>query len=55
MIGQIRTIEEELAFVDQVTAEDIKRVAGEIMRGPLQMSVIGPFARDVDFRSAIGA
>ncbi|HEV1991951.1 MAG TPA: pitrilysin family protein [Candidatus Dormibacteraeota bacterium] len=55
LIGQIRTIEEELAFVDQVTAEDIKRVAGEIMRGPLQMSVIGPFARDADFRSAIGA
>jgi predicted Zn-dependent peptidase len=55
LLGQIRTIEEELAFVDQVTAADIKRVAEEIMRGPLQMSVIGPFARDADFRSAIGA
>ena len=55
LIGQIRTIDEELAFIDQVTADDIKRVAGEIMRGPLQMSVIGPFARDADFRSAIGA
>lgn len=55
LLGQIRTIDEELAFVDEVTADDIKRVAGEIMRGPLQMSVIGPFARDADFRSAIGA
>jgi predicted Zn-dependent peptidase len=55
LLGQIRTIEEELAFVDEVTAADIKRVAEEIMRGPLQMSVIGPFARDADFRSAIGA
>jgi predicted Zn-dependent peptidase len=55
LLGQIRTIEEELAFVDEVTAEDIKRVAGEILRGPLQMSVIGPFARDADFRAAIGA
>jgi predicted Zn-dependent peptidase len=55
LIGQIRTIDEELAFIDQVTADDIKRVAVEIMRGPLQMSVIGPFARDADFRSAIGA
>jgi predicted Zn-dependent peptidase len=55
LIGQIRTIDEELAFIDQVTAEDIKRVAGEIMRGPLQVSVIGPFARDADFRSAIEA
>src|ERR1700682_1160684 len=55
LLGQIRTIEEELAFVDQVTAADIKRVAAEIMRGPLEMSVIGPFARDADFRAAIGA
>ncbi|GAC1682683.1 MAG: pitrilysin family protein [Candidatus Dormibacteraceae bacterium] len=55
LLGQIRTIDEELAFVDEVTAADIKRVAGEILRGPLQMSVIGPFARDASFRSAIGA
>jgi predicted Zn-dependent peptidase len=55
LLGQIRTIDEELAFVDEVTAADIKRVAGEILRGPLQMSVIGPFARDAAFRAAIGA
>jgi predicted Zn-dependent peptidase len=55
LLGQIRTIEEELASVDQVTAADIKRVATEMMRGPLQMSVIGPFARDADFRATIGA
>jgi predicted Zn-dependent peptidase len=54
LLGQIRTIDEELAYVDEVTAADIQRVAGEILSGPLQMSVIGPFARDADFRAAIG-
>jgi predicted Zn-dependent peptidase len=55
LLGQIRTIEEEIALVDAVTVEDIKRVAGEILRGPLQMAVIGPFASDAAFRSAIQA
>jgi predicted Zn-dependent peptidase len=55
LLGQIKTIEEEVALVDAVTATDIKRVAGEIMRGPMQMAVIGPFASDAAFRSAIGA
>jgi predicted Zn-dependent peptidase len=55
LLGQIRTIDEELAYVDEVTAADIQRVAGEILSGPLQMSVIGPFASDADFRAAIGA
>jgi predicted Zn-dependent peptidase len=55
LLGQIKTIEEEVALVDAVTATDIKRVAGEIMRGPMQMAVIGPFASDAAFRSVIGA
>ncbi len=55
LLGQIRTIEEELSLVDEVTAVDIKRVAGDILRGPTQMAVIGPFARETEFRSAIGA
>jgi predicted Zn-dependent peptidase len=55
LLGQIRTVEEELARVDEVTAADVKRVAANILSGPLQMSVIGPFTRDADFRSAIGA
>ena len=55
LLGEIRTIEEELALVDEVTAGDIRRVAGEIFRGQTQMAVIGPFTRGADFRSAIGA
>jgi predicted Zn-dependent peptidase len=55
LIGQIRTIEEELDLVDAVTAPDIRRVAEAVIRLPLQMAVIGPFTREVGFRSAIGA
>jgi len=55
LLGQIRTIDEELALVDAVTVADIKRVAAEILRGPLQMAVIGPFSGDGAFRSAIQA
>jgi predicted Zn-dependent peptidase len=38
-----------------VTAADVKRVAERVLAGPVQMSVIGPFARDSAFRLAIGA
>jgi predicted Zn-dependent peptidase len=55
VLGHITTIEEELALVDAVTAVDVKRVADEVFSGPMQMSVIGPFARDSAFRLAIGA
>ena len=55
LLGEIKTIEEELTLVDAVTASDLKRVADQVLSGPLQMSVIGPFARDSGFRLAIGA
>jgi predicted Zn-dependent peptidase len=55
LLGEIRTIEEELALVDAVSAGDIKRVAAEILQRPLQMAVIGPFGKEAGFRSAIGA
>jgi len=55
LLGEIKTIEQELALVDDVSAADIKRVAIQVLREPLQMSVVGPFARDAAFRLAIGA
>ena len=55
LIHEIRTIEEELALVDAVTADDIRRVANDVLRSPMQMAVIGPFTRDSGFRTAIGA
>jgi predicted Zn-dependent peptidase len=53
LLGQIRTIDEELALVDAVTVADMQRVARDVLRGPIQMAVIGPFASDAAFRSAI--
>ena len=55
LLGQIRTIEEEIALVDAVTAADLKRVGERVLGGALQMSVIGPFAKDSAFWLAIGA
>lgn len=54
LFGEIKTIDEELAQIDAVTAADLKRVAIKLVREPLQMSVVGPFARDSAFRLAIG-
>lgn len=55
LLGEIKTIDEELALVDAVSAADLKRVAGDILSGPIQMAVIGPFSSDARFRSAIQA
>jgi predicted Zn-dependent peptidase len=53
LLGEIKTIDEELTLVDAVSVADIRRVACEILRGPIQMAVIGPFASEARFRSAI--
>jgi predicted Zn-dependent peptidase len=53
VMGEIRTIEDELAMVDAVSAADVRRVAGEILSGPMQMAVIGPFAKSTAFWTAI--
>jgi predicted Zn-dependent peptidase len=55
LLGEIKTIDEELALVEAVTGADIRRIAQEILSGPIQMSVVGPFARDSAFRLAVGA
>jgi predicted Zn-dependent peptidase len=55
LLGEIRSIEDELRLVDEVTASDIRRVANSVLREPLQMAVIGPFTRESVFRSAIEA
>lgn len=55
LLGEIKTIEEELELVDAVTAADIRRVANDVLMAPVQMAVIGPFSRDGGFRLAIGA
>lgn len=53
VLGSVRTIEDEIAAIDAVTAADIRRVANEVLAGPMQMAVIGPFAKSAGFRAAI--
>src|SRR6059058_265976 len=55
LLGSIKSIDEELSLVDAVTAEDVRRVAKQVLSEPMQMSVVGPFPRDSAFRLAIGA
>jgi predicted Zn-dependent peptidase len=55
LLGGIKSLDEELALVDAVRADDIKRAADRVLAAPVQMAVIGPFARDSAFRLAIGA
>jgi predicted Zn-dependent peptidase len=55
LIGSIKTIEEEVALVDAISADDVRRVANQVLRAPVQMAVIGPFAKDTAFRTAVGA
>jgi Predicted Zn-dependent peptidases len=55
LMGEIRSIEDELSLVDAVTASDIRRVANSVLRSPIQMAVIGPFTRESAFMVAIGA
>jgi predicted Zn-dependent peptidase len=55
LLDEIRSIEDELALVEAVTASDVRRVANSVLRSPLQLAVIGPFTRESTFRSAIDA
>ena len=55
LMGSIKTVDDEVALVDAVGAADIRRVAAEVLRSPMQMAVIGPFAKDEVFRAAVGA
>ena len=55
LLSAISTFGEGLALVSAGTSADIGRIAGELLRGPYRMAVVGPFARDAEFRSAIGA
>lgn len=53
LTDRILSVDEVVAKVDAVTAQDLRRVAGQVLGGPLQGAVIGPFPSDVAFRSAL--
>lgn len=53
LAGRIRSVPEVIAAVDEVSVDDIQRVAARVLGQPLQLAVIGPFAKEDDFRAAI--
>ena len=53
--GEIVTLDEELATLDAVTPGDVRRVALDVLRSPIQLAAIGPFSDEAAFRTAIGA
>jgi predicted Zn-dependent peptidase len=55
LLGEIRTIDDELSLVDAVTASDIRRVANSVLMSPMQLAVIGPFSQEAAFRAVIEA
>ena len=55
LMHELKTVDEVIAKYEAVTAADLQRVAKQVLRQPLQLAVIGPFASDGPFREAIGA
>jgi predicted Zn-dependent peptidase len=53
--GRAREPEEVLAGLDAVTAEDVQRVAADILGGRLYLAVIGPFDDAERFESLVAA
>ena len=53
LLGEIRSIEDELRLLDAVSASDVRRVANSVLRSPIQMAVIGPFTKESTFETAI--
>lgn len=51
LTGTIHTVEDVVAAVDAITAEDVQRVARRVLGGPLQVAVIGPFGSAAGFRA----
>jgi predicted Zn-dependent peptidase len=55
LMGRIKTVDEVVSLVEAIDAEDLRRVAHEVLDQPLQLALIGPFKSDAPFRAAVGA
>jgi len=42
--GEVRSLADAVAGVDAVTAEDVQRLAGQLLTQPRQTSIVGPFS-----------
>ncbi len=54
LLGEIRTVDEVMASIDAVTAEDVMVLARELFQTQnLNLAVVGPFADEGPFRDAL--
>jgi predicted Zn-dependent peptidase len=53
LMGTIQGVEETMAQIDRVTADDLTRVARELFSQSLQLAVIGPFRSEAPFLKQI--
>ena len=54
LMGHIRTVDEVLAIVDAIAAEDIQRVASALFVGTkLNLAVVGPFGGDANLQALL--
>src|SRR2546426_1491443 len=54
LTGKIQDVEETVAERDDVTADDVRRIARELFSQALQLAVIGPFRSEAPFLKQIG-
>lgn len=52
--GELHSVGEVLARVDEVTLDDVRDVAAVLLATPPTLAVIGPFTPDRDFAGALG-
>ena len=54
LLNEIRTVDEALARVDEITPDDVQRVAREVLVGEkLNLAVVGPFRSDRAFQTSL--
>jgi predicted Zn-dependent peptidase len=54
LFDEVRTVDEVLADVDRVTTDDLRRVAGEVMRADrLSVAIVGPYRGKRQFDSLL--
>ena len=53
LTGKIQDVDDTVAEIDAVTADDVRRIARELFSQALQLAVIGPFRSEVPFLKQI--
>ena len=54
LLGQVRTVDEVVGMLDEVTVDDVERVASDLIQEEnLNLAVVGPYRSDRQFKSLL--